>query len=208
MTYFVQYFDRITLLFFEHLWLSAAALSFALVLAMPLAWVLFDHPRFARPVIGALGILYTIPSIAMIILLVPAFGLNNISVFVALVIYCQVLLVRNLLAGLNNIPASVREAAIGLGMSRRQLALKIELPLALPIFLAGIRIASLVAISITAIGAKFGAGGLGELLFEGISQYRYDKLWIGTTSIAVLALGVNTTLKQLEVHFSSQISSN
>lgn len=208
MSYFIQYFDRIALLFFEHLWLAAAALAFSLVVALPLSWFLYDHPKFGRPVIGVLGILYTIPSIAMIILLVPAFGLNSISVFFALVIYCQILLVRNFLSGLNNIPASVRESAIGLGMDRRQVALKVELPLALPVLLAGLRIAALVAISITSIGAKFGAGGLGELLFEGIAQYRYDKLWIGTLSIAMLAFSVNTALKQLETRFSSQISSD
>jgi len=202
MNYFFHYFDRIALLFLEHLWLSATAMLFSIVIALPLALILFDHPRFARPVLSSLGIFYTIPSIALIILLVPAFGLNNISVFVALVLYTQVLLVRNFLSGLNSVPASVREAAVGLGMNRRQLAIKVELPIALPVFLAGIRIASLVAISIAAIGAKFGAGGLGTLLFEGISQYRTDKLWIGTISIAVLALSVNSGLKKLENRFS------
>jgi len=208
MSYLVQYFDRIALLFFEHLWLSVAAVAFSLILAMPVSWFLYDHPKLERPVIGTLGLLYTIPSIALIILLVPVFGLNNISVFFALVIYCQTLLVRNILSGLKSIPASIQEAAIGIGMNSRQISVKIELPLAMPVILAGIRIAALVAISITSIGAKFGAGGLGELLFEGISQYRYDKLWIGTTAIALLAFGVNTGLKQLEARFSSQIPSN
>jgi osmoprotectant transport system permease protein len=208
MSYFIQYFDRIALLFLEHLWLSAAAVAFSLIVAIPLSWFLYDHPKLVQPVIGALGILYTIPSIALIILLVPVFGLNSISVFFALVIYCQILLARNILSGLKSIPASIQEAAIGLGMNRRQIALQVELPLSLPVLLAGIRIAALVAISITSIGAKFGAGGLGELLFEGISQYRYDKLWIGTISIAILAFGVNSALKQLEARFSSQIYPN
>lgn len=205
MSYLLLHYNTVLRLFFEHLWLSAAAIGISLIIALPVAWFLFDHPKFSGPILGILGVLYTIPSIALIVLLVPLFGLNKTSVFVALVIYCQVLLVRNILAGLEGISPSIREAAIGLGMHRWELAVKVELPLALPVILAGVRIAAVVAIAIASIGAKFGAGGLGVLLFEGISQYRMDKLWIGTFFIALLALGLYWGLKQLEDHFARQI---
>lgn len=198
MNYLLLHYDTVLRLFLEHLWLSSAAIGISLLIALPVAWFLFDHPRFSGPILGVLGVLYTIPSIALIVLLVPLFGLNKTSVFIALVIYCQVLLVRNVLAGLESIPPSIREAAIGLGMRRWELAVKVELPLALPVILAGVRIAAVVAISIASIGAKFGAGGLGVLLFEGISQYRMDKLWIGTFFIALLALSLYWGLKRLE----------
>jgi len=206
MSYLLLHSDTILRLFLEHLWVSAAAIGISLLIALPLAWFLFDHPKFSGLVLGFLGILYTIPSIALIVLLVPMFGLNKTSVFVALVIYCQVLLVRNILAGLESISPSIREAAVGLGMRRWELAVKVELPLALPVILAGVRIAAVVAISIASIGAKFGAGGLGVLLFEGIGQYRMDKLWIGTFFIALLALGLYWGLKQLEDHFAERVS--
>lgn len=205
MNYLLLHYDTVLRLFWEHLWVSAAAIGISLLIALPLAWFLFDHPKFSGLVLGALGMLYTIPSIALIVLLIPLFGLNKTSVFIALVIYCQVLLVRNILAGLESISPSIREAAVGLGMNRRELAIRVEFPLALPVILAGIRIAAVVAISIASIGAKFGAGGLGVLLFEGISQYRPDKLWIGTFFIALLALGIYWGLKRLEAHFTRQI---
>jgi len=184
--------------FLEHLSLSALSLLLAALIALPLAWVLFYHRRAAALVLGLLGVLYTIPSIGMIILLIPLFGLNRGSVLVALVLYNQVLLVRNTLAGLQSVSPAVREAAIAMGMSRWRLAWEVELPLALPVILAGVRIAAVVSISIATVGAKFGSGGLGVLLFEGISQSRPDKLWAGTMMIAVLALGIFFGLKNLE----------
>ena len=206
MNYLFHNLGRIAGLFFEQFWLCALALAAALLIALPLAWILFDHPRLSRPVLSTLGILYTIPSIALIILLVPTFGLNNTSVFIALVLYCQVLLVRNFLAGLRNIPAEIREAALGMGMNRWQLAFQIEFSLALPVLIAGVRIAAVVTISIATVGAKFGSGGLGVLLFEGISQYRMDKLWIGTLAISILAVGAYSGLKRLESFFARQNS--
>jgi osmoprotectant transport system permease protein len=201
MSYFLLHFDTVLKLFWEHLWVSGLAIGAALLIALPLGWLLFSQPGLNRLVLGVLGVLYTIPSIALIILLVPLFGLNKISVFVALVVYCQVVLVRNILAGLENIPADIREAAVGLGMTRWQLAYQVEFPLALPVILAGVRVAAVVSISIATIGAKFGAGGLGVLLFEGIAQYRLDKLWNGTIFIAILALSVYWGLRQLEHYF-------
>ncbi len=201
MSYLFIHFDTVMKLFLEHLWVSGLAIAAALVIALPLGWLLFYRPKLNSPIMGVLGVLYTIPSIALIILLVPLFGLNKVSVFVALIVYCQVLLVRNILAGLEGIPAELREAAAGLGMNRWQMATRVEFPLALPVILAGVRIAAVVSISIATIGAKFGAGGLGVLLFEGISQYRMDKLWNGTIFIAILALSVYWGLRQLELYF-------
>ena len=205
MNFFLLQFDTVLKLFFEHLWVSMLAIGVSLLIALPLGWLLFYIPRVRAVILGLLGVLYTIPSIALIILLVPLFGLNKVSVFVALVVYCQVVLVRNILAGLENIPAEIREAAVGLGMNRWQLAYWVEFPLALPVILAGVRIAAVVSISIATIGAKFGAGGLGVLLFEGIAQYRLDKLWNGTILIAILALSVYWGLRQLEHYYDRRL---
>jgi len=184
--------------FVEHLSLAVLALLIAGVVALPMAWILFQNRKAASLVLGILGVLYTIPSIGMIILLIPVFGLNKGSVLVALVLYNQVLLVRNTLAGLESVSPAVREAAVGMGMSRLRLAWEVELPLALPVILAGVRIAAVVSISIATVGAKFGSGGLGVLLFEGISQSQPDKLWAGTIMITLLALGLFFGLKMLE----------
>jgi osmoprotectant transport system permease protein len=95
------------------------------------------------------------------------------------------------------------EAATGVGMSRWQRWAKVQIPLALPVILAGVRIAAVVAVSIATIGAKFGAGGLGTLLFDGIAQQRYDKIWAGSITVALLALALNWLLMAAENHFDT-----
>jgi osmoprotectant transport system permease protein len=147
---------------------------------------------------GGLGILYTIPSLALIIFLVPLFGLNATSVIVAMVLYTQVILVRNLTVGLDGINPAVLEAARGMGMSGWQRWWKVQVPLVLPVFVAGVRIAAIVSIAIATIGAKFNAGGLGKLLFDGIQTNRYDKIVAGSITVALLALAINALLLWLE----------
>jgi osmoprotectant transport system permease protein len=183
----------------QHLTMTGLALLVALAIALPTGILIAPHRRLATLVMGVLGILYTIPSIALIILLIPVFGLNATSVIVALVIYAQIILVRNVVAGLQAIDAAILEAARGMGMSGWQIWWRIELPLALPVILAGVRIAAVVATGIATIGAKFSAGGLGRLLFEGIAHAgRYDKIWAGAIAVGVLALALNSGLSALE----------
>lgn len=183
----------------QHILMTATALLISVALALPLSALAYRHPRFNTALMGALGVFYTIPSIAFIILLVPLLGLNARAVIVALVVYTQVILVRNFVAGLQGVPAAILEAARGMGMSTWQIWARVQLPLALPVMLAGVRIAVVVAVAIGTVGAKFGAGGLGKLLFDGISQPgRYDKIWAGALTVAALALTLNWGLQALE----------
>ncbi len=182
-----------------HLGMTILTLIIAILIALPLALLITRYRWLNLPILGGLGILYTIPSLALIILLIPIFGLNVRSVIVAMVMYTQVILVRSLVVGLQSIPFSVLEAARGMGMNAWQRWWQIQVPLMLPIFLAGLRIAAVVAIAIATIGAKFGAGGLGTLLFEGIAQAgRYDKIWAGAIAVALLAVILNGLLLMLE----------
>lgn len=183
----------------EHLAMVGMTLGMAVVLAVPLA-LLVHHVRWlALPVMGILSILYTVPSLALIILLVPWLGLNARSVVVAMVIYTQVILVRHFCVGLRSVEPAILEAAKGMGMNLWQRWWEVQVPLMLPIVLAGLRLAAIVAIAIATVGAKFGAGGLGTLLFDGIAQAgRYDKIWAGSLAVGSLALLVNTALLSLE----------
>ena len=183
----------------EHLAMVGMTLGMAVVLAVPLA-LLVHHVRWlALPVMGILSILYTVPSLALIILLVPWLGLNARSVVVAMVIYTQVILVRHFCVGLRSVEPAILEAAKGMGMNFWQRWWQVQVPLMLPIVLAGLRLAAIVAIAIATVGAKFGAGGLGTLLFDGIAQAgRYDKIWAGSLAVGSLALLVNTALLSLE----------
>lgn len=161
------------------------------------------YKRLATPVLGILGMLYTIPSIALMIFLLPFFGLNRRSVIVALVIYTQIILVRNVVAGLRAIDPAILEAARGMGMNGWQRLWQVQMPLALAVILAGERIAAVVATAIATIGAKFNGGGLGVLLFDGIAQNRYDKILAGSIVVALLALALNRGLLALEQYFDT-----
>lgn len=202
MSYLRNNPDIILDLLREHLVMAGSALLISLLIALPLSLLLVRRPRLASVVMGVLGALYTIPSIALLILLLPIFGLNQRSVIVALVLYTQIILVRNMVAGLRGVPAIMLDAARGMGMNGWQRWWQVQLPLALPIILAGVRLALVVAIAIATIGAKFGAGGLGTLLFDGIAQNRYDKIWAGALIVALLALTVNYLLLALEDYFT------
>jgi osmoprotectant transport system permease protein len=199
MGYLLNNFDLVLELTLEHLHMTLLTLVFAVLVALPLALLITRVRWLSVPVLGTLGIFYTIPSLAMIILLIPVFGLNARSVIVAMVLYTQVILVRAIAVGLQSIPSDVQEAARAMGMNAWQRWWRVQVPLMLPIFLAGLRVSAVVAIAIATIGAKFGAGGLGTLLFDGIAQTgRYDKIWLGAIAVSLLALGFNSTLRWLE----------
>jgi osmoprotectant transport system permease protein len=209
MQYLLNNYGIVLNLLLRHLQISLGALLAAVAIALPLGWFLSSHRRWIGPVLGFLGVIYTIPSIALIILLIPFFGLNARSVMVALVLYAQVILVRNVIVGLDGIDPAVLEAARGMGMSQKQIAWKVQMPLALPVILAGVRIAGVVAVAIATLGAKFGAGGLGTLLFDGIAQAgRTDKIFLGALLVAILALAFNWLLLRLERRFTPQMASS
>jgi osmoprotectant transport system permease protein len=199
MGYILKNPSTVLTLVAEHLQMTLITLVLAVAIALPLALLISRYRWLNVPVLGTLGVLYTIPSLALIILLVPLFGLNARSVIAAMVIYTQVILVRNLSVGLLSIQPSILEAARGMGMNAWQRWWQIKVPLILPLFLAGLRLAAIVAIAIATIGAKFGAGGLGTLLFDGIAQAgRYDKIWAGAIAVSLLAFAINGMLLSLQ----------
>lgn len=189
-------------LLLEHLQMTGLAVLIAVAIALPLALLITHYRKLSVLVLGLLGTLYTLPSLALIILLVPIFGLSRESVVVAMIIYTQVILVRNFSVGLQSIDPAVLEAARGMGMNAWQRWWQVQVPLILPIGLAGVRLATIVAIAIATIGAKFGAGGLGDLLFDGVAQARNDKIFAGAIAVALLAFVMNGILLALEWLFN------
>jgi len=204
VSYLISHPGDVLTLLLQHLRMTGIALGVAIALSVPLALLVTRLRWLAVPVLGGLGVFYTIPSLALIIFLVPLFGLNATSVIVAMVLYTQVILVRNLTVGLAGINPPVLEAARGMGMTVAQRWWRVQVPLVLPVFLAGVRIAAVVAIAIATIGAKFNAGGLGKLLFDGIQTNRYDKIVAGSMAVAALALTINGLLLTLEYYAQPQ----
>jgi len=180
--------------------MTLIALAIALVIAMPLGVMLTRFRRWEGPVMALLGLLYTIPSLALLVLLIPWVGLGLDNAVIVLVIYAQVILVRNIVAGINGVEPAIVEAARGMGMSGWQRLLRIELPLALPVILAGVRIATVTIIGIGAVAALINAGGIGRLLFDGVSTSNPQKVVAGSIAAATLAGLANLLLRFLERH--------
>ncbi|MBD0345670.1 MAG: ABC transporter permease [Coleofasciculus sp. Co-bin14] len=198
MSYIIKNPGVILGLLLEHLQMTGMAVLIAVAIALPVALLVTYYRWLNVPLLGFLGTLYTVPSLALMILLVPIFGLSRQLVVVAMIIYTQVILVRNFSVGLQSIDPAILEAARGMGMNPWQRWWQIQMPLILPICLAGVRLATVVAIAIATIGAKFGAGGLGVMLFEGVSQARNDKIFAGAIAVALLAFAMNGALLALE----------
>jgi osmoprotectant transport system permease protein len=198
MRYLVQNWADVARRFSEHLQMTLIALTIALVIAMPLGVMLTRFRRWEGPVMALLGLLYTIPSLALLVLLIPWVGLGLDNAVIVLVIYAQVILVRNIVAGINGVEPAIVEAARGMGMSGWQRLLRIELPLALPVILAGVRIATVTIIGIGAVAALINAGGIGRLLFDGVSTSNSQKVVAGSIAAATLAGLANLLLRFLE----------
>jgi osmoprotectant transport system permease protein len=181
----------------QHLVITLVALVIALVIAVPLGVALARRPRLYGPTMGVLSVLYTIPSVSLLVLLIPLMGLGFWPTIVALVIYCQAILVRNVVAGIHSVDRAVLEAARGMGLSQWQILRQVELPLALPVILAGVRIAAISTISIATVAAFFNAGGLGALIREGISQDYGDKIIAGVIAVTVIAIFTEQGLRAL-----------
>jgi osmoprotectant transport system permease protein len=190
-------------LLLEHLQMTSLALGFAVLVAIPIAGVVYRYPGWQEPVMSLLSIIYTIPSLALMILLIPLFGLSATTAIAAMILYAQVILVRSILVGLQSIPSSLLVAAQAMGMSSWQCWWQVQVPLMLPVVLAGVRLSVTIIIALGTIAAKFGAGGLGILLFEGIAQAgRYDKIWAGTLGVAGLAIAFNAVFWLLEQYLT------
>ncbi len=181
----------------QHLRITFVALAIAIVIALPLGVLLSRHRRLYGPIMAMLSALYTIPSIALLVLLIPVLGLGFWPTILALVIYCQAILVRNVVAGISNLDAAVLEAARGMGLSNWQILWGVELPLALPVILAGLRIATISTIAIATVAAFFNAGGLGSLIREGISQDYGDKILAGVIAVSLIAIIAEQGLRAL-----------
>ncbi|MFN8195549.1 MAG: ABC transporter permease [Nocardioidaceae bacterium] len=161
----------------QHLWLTAVAVVLGLVIAVPLALLARRNPRLETAVVGTATGLYTIPSLALFPLLVPFTGITATTVVIGLALYCLTILVRAILEGLRSVPHDVVESATGLGYSRSSRLWRVEVPLALPVIMAGLRVATVSTVALTTVGTLVAHGGLGNLIADGVfSNFRAELL--------------------------------
>lgn len=172
----------------QHIWITAVSVLIGLLVAFPLALLARRSRRLAGPVLGLTTVLYTVPSLAMFSLLLPLFGLSAALVVTGLVLYSLTILVRNILAGLEAVPQEAKEAAKGMGYGPVRLLWEVELPLAIPALMAGVRIATVSTIALTTVGSIIGRGGLGNLIGDALPSF--FKAQVLTASVLCVLLAV------------------
>jgi osmoprotectant transport system permease protein len=186
----VDHLDEIGADAVQHVQLVVASVGLGFLIAFPLAVLAHRHRRTYAPITWATGILYTIPSLAAIAFLIPITGLSLTTVVVPLAGYNLLILIRNNVAGLDTVPDDVKEAAQGMGYRDRQSLWRIEVPLAFPVIVAGVRIATVSTIGLATIGGLIGRGGFGQLIFDGLETDFWTPLLLGsflTVGFALLA---------------------
>lgn len=183
----------------QHVELTVVSVLLGLLLAVPLALLARRYRRFETPVVGFTGLLYTIPSLALFAILAPVTGLTGTTVVIGLTAYTLLVLVRNLLAGLDGVPEDVREAARGMGVGPVRMLLRVELPLALPTVMAGVRVATVSTVALVTVGVVVSNGGLGQLIFSGLNNNLYRaEIFTATAACVLLALVADLLLLGLE----------
>jgi osmoprotectant transport system permease protein len=198
MSYIVEHPTRVAGLAAAHLEIVAIALAVALCIALPLGIYAARRPRIATWLLAALGALYTIPSLALLAVLVRLFGLGFTPIFVALVVYAQFMLARNVVAGLTGVDRAQVDAARGLGMSAAQVLARVEFPQALPVVIGGVRIAAIAMIAIATLGGYVGGSGLGVLIFNGLTLHNLSMIVAGSIAASALAIVVDALLRLVE----------
>jgi osmoprotectant transport system permease protein len=183
----------------EHVYMTVLAVVIGFAISFALAMLIRDRPRLYGPIIGISGVLYAIPSVALFALLVPFTGLSVLSAEIALVSYTLVILIRNIVTGLEGVPRDVVEAAVGMGYTPAQRLWRVELPIAMPVIVAGLRIATVTTIGLVTITTLIGAGGLGYLIVNtGIRRFFDTSTYTGVVLSVALAVAADLLLLALQ----------
>ena len=194
-------------LLWEHVWMVAVAMLIAVAVGIPLGVLLTRRPGLDRPVLGLANVIQTIPSLALFGFLLPAPWIGERSsrlAIIALALYALLPLIRNTYVGITGVDRAVVEAGRGMGMTDRQLLFQVELPLALSVIIAGVRVATVISVGLATIAAAIGAGGLGEYIFRGLAMVNNQLILAGAIPAALLALAADFGLGLAEKKLSRQ----
>jgi osmoprotectant transport system permease protein len=194
----LDHLDDLWLAIGEHFWLTFLAVTIGFAISFPVAIFTFRHHRAYTPVTIVAGLLYTIPSLALFAALQPFTGLSTTTAQIGLVSYTLLILIRNIVAGLDGVPDDAKEAAVGMGYTERQLLWRVEIPLALPTIVAGVRIATVTTIGLVTVTALIGKGGLGYFILLGLSRTFTTAIILGAGMSVLLAVIADFVLLRAE----------
>ncbi|KNF07080.1 ABC-type proline/glycine betaine transport system, permease component [Gottschalkia purinilytica] len=198
LRFFIERWDKILNLTMEHLLIVLIAMSISIILGLFIGILITYNEKFASIVLSIAGIFMTIPSLALFAIMIPILGIGKVSAIVALILYTQLPIIRNVYIGVKNIDPNIIESARGMGLSRKKILYKVKLPLAFPVIMVGVRTAVVMGVGIGAIAAYIGAGGLGDYIFQGISRSNDKMVIIGAIIISILSIILDKSLKHVQ----------
>ena len=206
MTDFYNYlqanYEQILNLLGQHIYLSVISVLIAVIIGIPLGILISREPRLSKPIIGTTNVIQAVPSLALLGFLIPFIGIGSAPAIVMVVLYSLLPIVKNTYTGLTNIDSDILEAAKGIGLTKSQTMKKVQLPLAFPMIMAGIRISAVTAVGLMTIAAFVGAGGLGYLVFSGVQTVDNYMILAGAIPACILALLIDFIVGKLETSFS------
>lgn len=182
----------------EHVQLTALTVILGFLIAFVLSMLIVRRQSLYGPITAITGVMYTIPSLALFALLVPITGLSVLTAEIGLVSYTLLILIRSIVGGIRSVPEEVRDAAVGMGYSNWMLLWHVELPLAMPVIFAGLRVATITTIGLTTVTALIGQGGLGAVIMEGITRFFTTMLLVGAVLSILLAVVADAALAMLQ----------
>jgi len=198
MKWLINHWEDVLIALGEHVTIALTALVIATAISLPIGIWAAKNDRVYRVALAVSGFLYTIPTLAFLALLIPVVGLGKTNAIICMVAFSLMILIRNVATGIREVPEEVTDAARGMGMRPVEVLVRVELPLALPVIVAGVRIAAVTVISVTVVGAYINAGGLGTLIFSGMSNDFAPKIWTGAITACALAVAADLSLARLE----------
>lgn len=182
----------------EHLEILFIALLIAIIVAVPIGIMLSRMKRTSNVVLTIAGVLQTIPTLAVLAIMIPIFGVGKMAAIIALFIYVLLPILNNTVLGVQQIDSNLKDAAKSMGMTRLQMMKDVELPLALPLILSGVRLSAVYAISWATLASYVGAGGLGDFVFNGLNLYNANMIIAAAIAVTILALIVDFVLSRIE----------
>jgi osmoprotectant transport system permease protein len=198
MKWLLNNWDQVFEALGQHIVIALTSLAIAFALSLIVGIWAARHEGVFRAAIAVTGILYTVPTLAFLALLIPIVGLGRANAIICMVAFSLMIMIRNVAVGIRGVPAEVVDAGRGMGMTGFDVLTRIELPLAAPVIVAGLRIASVTVISVAVVAAYVNAGGLGTLIFNGISNDHAPKIWTGALTACALAVAADLSLARLE----------
>jgi osmoprotectant transport system permease protein len=197
--FFSEYGSQLATKTWEHLYISFIALFLGIVVAVPLGILLTRVPKIAGFVLGVVGVIQTFPSLAILAFFIPLLGIGKTPAIVALFLYSMLPILRNTFIGVKGVNQNLVEAGRGMGMTAFERTMNVEIPLAIPVIMAGVRLSAVYLIGWATLASFIGGGGLGDFIFDGLNLFRTDLIIGGAIPVTLLALLVDFLLGRFEV---------